>query len=118
MTRLIGAVSDLGGYVRSRNVLYRRKPIGLILLALLLLPSATMNIFTSLVPFADSPWHKSDSEHSWYNESHRALQRARRIYADKEIRPYAGEWEKNEEIPEKVRIPRMPLLSMIPSGAS
>lgn len=61
-----------------------------------------MNTTTSSIPFADPPWHRTKSEHPWYKDSHRALQRAIRAYVDQEIRPYAEEWEKNEEIPEAV----------------
>lgn len=61
-----------------------------------------MNTITSPAPFADPPWHTTDSEHPWYNESHRKLQRAIRSYVDNDIRPYAGQWEKNGEVPEKV----------------
>lgn len=58
---------------------------------------------TSPIPFADPAWHTA-TEHPFYNDSHRALQRFVREYVDRDIMPYAGEWERQGFVPDEVCI--------------
>ncbi|KAF9884972.1 hypothetical protein FE257_000882 [Aspergillus nanangensis] len=58
--------------------------------------------FGSDTPFAEPAWYNSPAS-PYYNDSHRALRRYVRQYVEKNIDPYAEQWEEEGVVPEEAR---------------
>ncbi|ORX81672.1 acyl-CoA dehydrogenase NM domain-like protein [Basidiobolus meristosporus CBS 931.73] len=56
--------------------------------------------FGELVPFGDPSWYYSPSP--YYNDSHKRLRAAVREFVDKEIMPFAHEWDEAKSIPKEL----------------
>jgi len=54
--------------------------------------------FGDFIPYGDPAWYQ-DWHSPYYKDSHRALRAAMRQFVDKEIAPFAHEWDENKAIP-------------------
>ncbi|BDD54658.1 hypothetical protein MAP00_000259 [Monascus purpureus] len=54
--------------------------------------------FGSDTPFAEPAWYNSLAS-PYYNDSHRALRKYVREYVEKNIEPYAEQWEEEGAVP-------------------
>ena len=83
---LIGVVGDKAAMQRSKKADTARQVI------------ESMGGFGDLVPYGDPNWYFAFNT-TYYKESHRALRAVCRAFVEKEIMPYAHEWDEAKSFP-------------------